>query len=557
MKKRNHLFTLLVLLTVTANINAQINTEELELKADSIFSKLTDKAEPGSAVLVVRDGTILLNKGYGLASLEYEIPIGPKTVFDVASVSKQFVGFAISTLIEQNKISLKDDIHKYIPELSDFGHAITLEHLIHHTSGIRDWTGTGPMAGWSMEDGLTFDQILRMAYNQKELNFVPGAEFKYSNTGYNLLVEVVQRVTGKSFREWTHNKIFEPLGMNDSFFLDDLNEVIPNKANSYYKDDGGIYRTSLNNTSALGSSSLNTTTEDLAKWVINLDNKKVGGKSVIERMYQTIKLNNGEPNTYSYGFWVATYRGTFWVDHTGGWESYRTYLAHFPDQHLSVVILNNNNQKAFDDALLLANLFIPEEDLQEPKKTDITKKKKKRAKISAKLLEDYIGTYKIEPALYVHVTKQDADLYAQIGGGNLRLTPYSKTSFSAEDFGIDVDFIRNEKDEINGIRYDGKIRPKVTGLKKLDSGKLAEYEGEYRSDELKTSYVVLRDEDGISLNHFRQGKFKLIHAFNDDFAPETKWLTQSIEFVRDETGAIVGFKATVGGARNQMFKKIE
>ena len=536
-------------------IHAQTSKANLESKIDSLFSDIGNKQVPGSAVLVVKDGEVLLNRGYGLASLEYRIPIRPTTVFDIASVSKQFVGFAISTLIEQGKISLTDDIRKYIPELHDFGHLITIEHLVHHTSGIRDWTGTLAMGGWGKDDTIKFDQILRMAYNQRELNFIPGEEFKYSNTGYNLLVEVVQRVTGVSFREWTHNNIFQPLGMNNSFFLDDLTEIIPNKANSYYKDENGIYHTNINNTSAPGSSSLNTTTEDLAKWIINLDNKKIGGKSVIERMYQTINLNNGEPNTYSYGFWVGEFRGAFWVDHTGGWESYRTYLTHFPDKHLSVVILNNNDQGAFNHAMEIVGLFIPETDAKEPAKKNKVSKNK-RVKIKSEILEEYVGTYKFGPAWYVHITRKDANLYAQeTGEENQPLTPNSKTSFEGQDFGNSLDFTRNENDEISGINYNGKIRRRVNGRKNLDMATLSEFEGEYYSDELKTSYMVMKDENGISLNHFRQGRSKLLYAFNDDFIPEKEWWTQSIEFVRDKSENIVGFKATEGGARNQMFNK--
>ena len=554
MKNLDFLVFVSALLTTTMNINAQVTPEKLEQKTDSIFSQLTDESKPGSAVLVVKDGAILLNKGYGLASLEFKVPIGANTVFDVASVSKQFLGFAISSLVEQNKISLTDEIHKYIHELSDFGHDITIDHLVHHVSGIRDWTGTLTMAGWSLEDIILFDQILRMTYNQKELNFIPGEEFQYSNTGYNLLAEVVQRVTGLSFRAWTHDNIFEPLEMNDSFFLDDLSEVVMNKASSYELVDD-VYHLTMNNTIALGSSSLNSTTTDLAKWVLNLNSKVVGGEAVINRMFKTSKLNDGKSIDYAYGFWVGNYRGTFWVDHTGGWASFRTYLTHFPDQHLSVVILNNGNEKQYNNALAIANFFIPEGGLKNHKNKQT--RKNKAVMVDSATEDEYVGTYKFGHAWYVHITKQGSGIYAQETGNKIQLlTPVSKTSFSGEDFGNTLQFKRNKQEQIMGIEYKGKLRPRLSGFKELDLEKLSEYVGDYYSNELKSSFTVTKDGDVLILNHIRRGESRLIHAFNDDFLMEKEEWIKSIEFVRDNANRIKGFKATEGGARNQMFMKI-
>ncbi|UCF16683.1 MAG: beta-lactamase family protein, partial [Phycisphaerales bacterium] len=202
-------------------------------KVDSLFAKLNNTDSPGIAVLVVRDGKVLLRRGYGMANLEHKIPITPTTVFDVASVSKQFTGLAVCILVEQGKISLEDDIRKYIPELPDFGHKITIEHLVHHTSGLRDWPATLALAGWRLDDVISFDQILRMAFKQQDLNFVPGSEYSYSNTGYNILVEMAQRVTSQTFRQWTEDNIFRPLGMAHTHFHDDHTEVVANKAYGY------------------------------------------------------------------------------------------------------------------------------------------------------------------------------------------------------------------------------------------------------------------------------------------------------------------------------------
>jgi CubicO group peptidase (beta-lactamase class C family) len=256
-------------------------------RVDSIFAQHSTGLTPGVAVAVVRNGAVILSKGYGHANLEHRIPITGTSVFDVASVSKQFAGLAIAMLVEQRKVALTDDIRKHIPELQDFGRTITVNHLVHHTSGIRDWPGTLALSGWRFDDVISFEQILTMAYNQRTLNFDPGAEYMYSNTGYNLLAELVRRVTGKSFRAWTDENLFTPLGMTRSHFRDDHTEIFPDRVLGYSRGEGGPFRATSNNLTALGSSSLFTTAEDLAKWLANFDDARVGGGKAMSRMLST------------------------------------------------------------------------------------------------------------------------------------------------------------------------------------------------------------------------------------------------------------------------------
>src|SRR5687768_6729798 len=237
-----------------------------ERRVDSLFAEFTRGVSPGAAVAVVRDGKTILAKGYGMASLEHRVPITPSTVFDVASVSKQFAGLAVAMLVAEGRVKLTDDIRKYIPELSDVGHTVTIDHLLHHTSGYRDWPGTLSLAGWRYDDIISFDQIRTFAYNQRTLNFVPGAEYTYSNTGYNLLAEMVARVSGKTFRQFTEERFFRPLGMTSSHFHDDHAQVVANRATGYARRPDSSYSSVTNNLMALGSSSLYSTVEDLAKW---------------------------------------------------------------------------------------------------------------------------------------------------------------------------------------------------------------------------------------------------------------------------------------------------
>jgi len=296
-----------VLLVLTSHLilthaaTAQASQDPQARRVDALFARFNERPSPGLAVAVVRDGKLLLSTGYGLANLEDRVPITSSTVFDIASVSKQFAGLAVAMLVEQGKVRLTDDIRKYIPELPDMGQTITVDHLLHHTSGLRDWPGTLGVAGWRMDDVISFDQILTMAYHQTTLNFKPGDEYTYSNTGYNLLAEMVARVTGQSFRAWTDAHLFKPLGMTSSVFRDDHTLVIPHRARGYARQPDSTFRQTPNNLMALGSSSLFSTVDDLAKWVMNFDDPVVGGRNAMAMTRTRGMLNNGSRIPYAFG----------------------------------------------------------------------------------------------------------------------------------------------------------------------------------------------------------------------------------------------------------------
>ncbi len=349
---------------LTAATAAQGHDSE-SARVDSLFAEYSRSLTPGLAVAVVRDGKVLLTRGYGYANLELRVLITPATVFDVASVSKQFAGLAVALLAAAGRVKLGDDIRQYIPELADVGHTVTIDHLLHHTSGYRDWPGTLSLAGWRMDDVVSFDQILTMAYNQRSLNFAPGAEYTYSNTGYNLLAEMVARVSAKSFRQFTEERLFRPLGMTSSHFHDDHLQVAARRANGYARRADGSYSTVANNLMALGSSSLYSTVEDLAKWVMNFDDPKVGGSAVLEMTRTRGRLNDGSTIPYAFGISHGDYRGLPTASHSGSWASFATFLLHFPRQRFGVIVLANSGsinagRAAFNVAdIYLANTLGP------------------------------------------------------------------------------------------------------------------------------------------------------------------------------------------------------
>jgi CubicO group peptidase (beta-lactamase class C family) len=441
--------------------------DSLSAKVDRLFERWHRPDSPGAAVLVLKDGSVVHAKGYGMANLEHGVPIRTTSVFDIASVSKQFGAMAVALLEADGLLSLDDEVRSYIPELPDFGRPITLRHLVHHTSGIRDWPGTLAMAGWDYQDVLSFEQILRMAFHQRDLNFDPGAEHAYSNTGYNLLAETVARVSGVSFREFCQERVFGPLGMTRTHFHDDHTEVVQHRADSYRPVPGG-YRFVPNSLTALGSSSLFTTVEDLARWVGNFENPVVGGAGVVARMHERGVLNNGDTIPYAWGQSLGWYRGLETWSHTGSWAGYRTVLMRFPEQRFAVVILaNTTDMNPSQVAREIADIFLagdlsPEEVRDTPAAGEV---QEQPWEPTVEELGEYAGEYRSqELQTSYRLEVRDGVLVARhFRTGDRAFRPQAPDRFQAGGFG-EVHFLRDETGDvmaftanqvrIRGLRFD-------------------------------------------------------------------------------------------------------
>jgi CubicO group peptidase (beta-lactamase class C family) len=252
-----------------------VKAHTLSKKVDQYLARWDSETSPGLAIAVSKGGKLFHSKGFGLANLEYAMPINSSTVFDVASISKQFTAFSILLLAEEGKLSIDDEVRKYLPELHNFEHKITLQHLLHHTSGLCQENILRLLAGWREDDITTPEMAFKLITMQNELNFVPGEKFEYSNSGYFLLAQVVSRVSWQSFAAFTKERIFTPLAMDSSAFPSDYRTVIKNKAYSYRLSADGFSKSILIST-MIGSTGLNTTVEDLAKWANNFEQPKVG-----------------------------------------------------------------------------------------------------------------------------------------------------------------------------------------------------------------------------------------------------------------------------------------
>ena len=515
-----------------------------ERRVDSLFAEFTRGVSPGASVAVVRDGKTILAKGYGMASLEHRAPITPTTVFDVASVSKQFAGLAIAMLVAEGRVKLTDDIRKYIPEFNA-GQAITVSHLVHHTSGVRDWPGTLSLAGWRFDDVISFDQILRMAYKQRSLNFVPGAEYTYSNTGYNLLAELVARVTGKSFRVWTDENLFRPLGMTNTHFRDDHTITIPNRAFGYARRPDGGYSAVSNNLMALGSSSLFTTVEDLAKWVANFDDAKVGGVEAMKLMRTTTPLNDGAENVYAFGISHRDYRGKKTLSHSGGWASFSTYLMYFPEQRFSVIVLANTPAVAPTRvALAIADIYLDEELGPRAPPTPNALATAPVATVAPAVLDRYTGLYRLGQGWYVRVRRDGSTLRTQASReAEFPMSARSDTSFWVESYSAPMTF-RAVPGQPVQLTYRGRRHTKLEESPPLTRAQLAAFAGEYESPELETVYHVEVTDSGLVMKHFRHGTIRLTQLWRDDFGG-SMWFTRSVEFQRDARGQVTGFNVFV------------
>jgi len=301
MIKRTHfLVTRLVMLllvinigVVTAELKSTRKLTSTEAAAALLEPWLSDDA-PGVAVAVMQNGDTVFSAGRGLANLEFEAPITPETVFNVASVSKQFTAFASLLLVSEGKIALEDDIRSYLPELQEMESKIKLGHLLDHMSGVREHTVLTEMSGWLEDDIRTNNQIMRLLARQKTLNFEPGTRYEYSNSGYFLLSQIIERVSGQSFSDFAKEHIFEPLGMNQTQFYTDRSEWISGRADSYATGREG-FRKFISVSENTGSTGLHTTAMDLLKWARNFETRQLGTDQVFSLMQQRTTTAYGEP----------------------------------------------------------------------------------------------------------------------------------------------------------------------------------------------------------------------------------------------------------------------
>jgi CubicO group peptidase (beta-lactamase class C family) len=507
----------------------------------------------------VKEGSVVYKKGFGMANLEYHIPITPASVFHIASVSKQFTVFSILLLQKEGKLSLDDDIRKYVPELPDYGYKITLRNLANHTSGMREIYDLCSLIGANYNDLITNSQAFKLIINQRSLNFTPGTEYEYCNSGYILLAKIVERVSGKSFAEFTSERIFKPLKMNNSFFLDDPEKIIKNKVYSY-SEAGSGFKKSLLNFSIVGSTGLNTTVEDLSLWTMNFESPIIGDSSIFNKMREKSKLNNGEIISYALGQEVREYKGLEVIFHGGGDAGYRSYLLRIPKYKFSVIILANGQSfNPLDVAYKIVDYYLDDKE----EKHGMKDTKKPEPEINNETLRAFTGNYETMRGLIFTFTTKENNLYLQINGDSEKILlpslaaneflfpnfPHSKISFSKATNGQDTYQL---KWHLSDFVFPGK---KII-LQPFDKSQinLPEFAGKYYSSELGTEYNFLVKDNNLVATHNRNKDIKMLELQPDVFISNQGYF-RKVEFIRNEQSQIIGCKISAIGINEIKFEK--
>jgi len=390
------LTAVLCLLCAAGAGHAATSDEKSAAAVDEVFSDLTKPGSPGCALAIYRDSKIIYARGYGLANIEENVAITPQSVFDIGSTSKQFTAASILLLEKQGKLSVNDDVRKFIPELPNYGQKVTILQLLNHTSGLRDYLTLFELAGINIDSVTTDADALALITRQKTLNFAPGSDWLYSNTGFFLLSVIVQRASGKTLREFAADNIFAPLEMTHTQYRDNHAALIANRALAYdEQEDKSGYKLNVSYFEQTGDGAVHTSVEDLQKWDENFYSPRVGGKEFLAELQELGKLSNGKVLDYAKGLRLADYRGLHTVSHGGSWGGYRAELLRFPDQHFSVACLCNvgnagPSRRARQVAdVYLGSLMKPREN----KSQESESKEKSEVTISADQLKNYSGEY--------------------------------------------------------------------------------------------------------------------------------------------------------------------
>ena len=524
-------------------------------RIDSVFLDMNRSDRPGCTLGIFAHGDIAYANGYGMANLEYGIALQPRSVFHIASISKQFTAFAVELLVSEDSVSWNDDIRTYVPEISEYEHPVTLRHLAHHMSGIRDQWDLLHMAGWRWEaDLVTQANALDVMSRQTALNFEPGAEYLYSNSGFTLLAVVVERVSGVTLREFAHERIFAPLGMTSTHFHDDHETIVPDRAYGYRSHPDEGWKISIPDFAIVGASSLFTTVEDMAKWDRNLRDHIIGDDALYDRFLDRGILNNGDTLTYAHGITVSNYRGQTAIGHGGADAGYRTNYMRLPDLDVGIVSFCNF-ARANPSAYVQRVADILMEDVLDPAAEDETPPEIDTARWGSSF-EAMRGFYR-DPL-------RDTPLHVWTHEGRARLT----RGFGRDSSGLLMVPVGNDRyflwpgdDTITVKMRDGRPDTMLATNRGYTFVGLAvtdvdpdDYVGLYWSDELGTEYRVEADTTnagGIAMVHRTQDTDRFRPAFRDGFWSGGDWLT----FVRDRRGRVTGFTWSNGRVRKVAFAR--
>jgi CubicO group peptidase (beta-lactamase class C family) len=421
---------------------------------DSIYADLAKAGHPGCAVAVVRNGEIVHARGYGTAHLEHAVPITPATIFYAGSVSKQFTAAAVARAARDGKLSLDDDVRRWVPELPDFGSPITIRHLVHHTSGIRDYLALRGLAGEPADGVFGDDEVLEILGRQLAPNFPAGERYLYSNSGYWLMGQIIERATGQSLREYADSVFFKPLGMTHTHFADDHAEVVPGRAQAYEPVGAEKWRISMPNFDVNGAGGLHTTVGDLARWDAMFFDSAAATAAFVRGLHQRGVLTSGDTIDYAFGLTVDEYRGLRRVSHGGSYGGYRAHQLRFPEQRLSVLQLCNvANADPGARGLRVASVYLKNQ-FTEPAPRQASSRNEAPPhgpRLTNEQLTELAGRYtSAELRADVTLSVRGDSLIVRRGGREAAMRPTGVDAFTVPGMGV-VRFSRNAEGRVTAF----------------------------------------------------------------------------------------------------------
>jgi CubicO group peptidase (beta-lactamase class C family) len=543
-------------LGVAAGARAQSSSTDLAMRVDQIFARFDD-ATPGCGVGVAKDGRTLYTRGYGLANLEYHVPNTDSTVFESGSVAKQFTASALVLLAQDGKISLDDDIRKYLPEVPSFGgQRITIRNLLTHTSGLRDqWgllgiEGRGP--GTQVHSPMT---TLDLVTHQKMLNFPPGSAYLYSNTGYALAGLIVQRVSGKTLNEFTQERLFRPLGMMHTQWRDDFTKIVSNRATAYSGNAAAGFHTDMPFTNMIGNGGLLSTMADLMRWNENLDHPSVGGPSYVEAMQTRMRLTSGRTISYALGLTVGDYLGIREVSHSGSTAGYQTFLARFPDQHVSVAVwCNYAGANPASLAHQVADLVLAQ---ALPTAAQASAMK---VEMPASAIAQWAGIYR-DPRTDQTMTLTATESALSIAGGrgagggrgSVSWSPLARDRFASGQGDAVFSGTAGHRTFIL-VRADADTAHFEEVRAASPTAPMNDYVGTYTSDELDVRFVIAVSGGKLTLLRRPYEQFDLQPVYHDDF--QAGGGLGTLRFARDASGKVTGFSFFAGRVLDVRFTRV-
>ena len=537
--------------------------QEFTDKVDRIFAEWNTTGSPGCALAVVKDGRIVYEHGYGMANLELGVAITPQSVFDIGSVSKEITAMAMLLLVQDGKISLDADIRKYLPEMPDYGSQITVRHLLHHTSGLRNYDDLFDLEGIPEADLTTDRDAMELIVRQKGVNFKPGEEFLYSDTNYFLMSQIVKRVTGQTLRQFAQDRIFGPLTMTSTHFHDDHTMIVPRRATGYAPHNGGGFEIDMSNFEQLGDGSVMTTVEDLAKWDQNFDHPQVGGPEAIRQLTTPGKLNNGQSIPYAMGLFIDHYRGLNWIHHSGEWVGYRAALSRFPDQHFSTLVTCNcvGSMNPMGMAKRVADIYLADEFARAEKASSA----QTASSVPASTLKQYVGTYWSQKNGALRKFELRDDKLVMVAPG----MTYDMLLLASGQFeALEPDSEHRDKyifhSSTNGHAFEhsaweggAPVTYKAVNGSAPGASRLADYAGTYSNDELRATWTLVVRNGKLIRQQWMTEDQELEATFTDGFIGDLSEGQFLMHFTRDSGGRVTSFEVATDMVRPMRFTKIE